>query len=105
MLKNRGMVGSLSYPQRRQPHSHSRHYRDWCKPDISMDVIEYAAPSVQHIHLHWSGNQTVLYGWASSENGMPLLCKNPTSLLSKITLHAYQLRLSSLKGIMGNRSV
>ncbi|CAK41918.1 S8 family peptidase [Aspergillus niger CBS 101883] len=68
-----------------------------------MDVIEYAAPSVQHIHLHWSGNQTVLYGWASSENGMPLLCKNPTSLLSKITLHAYQLRLSSLKGIMGNR--
>ncbi|RDK40630.1 hypothetical protein M752DRAFT_284857 [Aspergillus phoenicis ATCC 13157] len=55
-----------------------------------MDVIEYAAPSVQHIHLHWSGNQTVLYGWASSENGMLLLCKNPRSLLSKITLHAYQ---------------
>ncbi|KAL4890046.1 hypothetical protein BDV59DRAFT_195334 [Aspergillus ambiguus] len=56
---------------------------DWCKPDINLD----------HIHLHWSGNQSVLYGWASNENGIPLICRNNNSLLSKITLHAYQVCL------------
>ncbi|KAL4980140.1 hypothetical protein BDW66DRAFT_156747 [Aspergillus desertorum] len=63
---------------------------DWRKPDLNLDVINHAVPLVEHIHLHWSGNQAVLYGWASSENGIPLLCRNPRSVLSKITLHAYQ---------------
>ncbi|KAL4876220.1 hypothetical protein BJY04DRAFT_223305 [Aspergillus karnatakaensis] len=63
---------------------------DWCKPDINLDVIRYSAPMAEHIHLHWSGNQTVLYGWASNENGIPLISKRAQSLLSQITLHAYQ---------------
>ncbi|KAL4807719.1 hypothetical protein BDV18DRAFT_151634 [Aspergillus unguis] len=70
--------------------------RDWCKPDMNLDVIKYAAPSVEHIHLHWSGNQTVLYGWASGENGIPQMYRGKRSLLSKITLHAY--RQDSLLG-------
>ncbi|KAL4909352.1 hypothetical protein BDW74DRAFT_187521 [Aspergillus multicolor] len=63
---------------------------NWCKPDINLDVIRHAAPLVEHIHLHWSGNQTVLYGWASAENGIPFMSRNPRSLLSKVTIHAYQ---------------
>ncbi|KAL4925442.1 S8 family peptidase [Aspergillus undulatus] len=62
---------------------------DWCKPDINLDVIKNAAPSVEHIHLHWSGNQTVLHAWASSESGIPLLCRNSKSL-SEVTLYAYR---------------
>ncbi|KAL5003235.1 hypothetical protein BDV10DRAFT_201119 [Aspergillus recurvatus] len=63
---------------------------DWRKPDMNLEVINHAAPLVEHIHLHWSGNQAVLYGWASSEDGIPLMCRNPRSSLSKVTLHAYQ---------------
>ncbi|KAL2825349.1 hypothetical protein BDW59DRAFT_179913 [Aspergillus cavernicola] len=79
---------------------------DWCKPDINLDVIKYAAPAVEHIHLHWSGNQTVLYGWASSENGIPLMCRNTRSSLSQITLHAYQVtpKLLSRSAVVSARS-
>ncbi|KAL4946322.1 hypothetical protein BDV06DRAFT_208796 [Aspergillus oleicola] len=62
----------------------------WYTSEIARNVIDHAAPTVEHIHLHWSGNQSVLHGWASSESGIPLLCRSSRSLLSKITLHAYQ---------------
>ncbi|KAL2181048.1 uncharacterized protein P884DRAFT_274879 [Thermothelomyces heterothallicus CBS 202.75] len=33
---------------------------DWRKPDLSSDVIFFAAPQLEHVNLYWSGNQTVL---------------------------------------------
>jgi hypothetical protein len=67
--------------------------RNWYKPDINLDIILWAAPMVQHIHLHWSGNQAVLYGWAS-EDGIPFLYRS-SETLAKVTLHAYQVSIYS----------
>ncbi|KAL2838255.1 hypothetical protein BJY01DRAFT_237555 [Aspergillus pseudoustus] len=61
---------------------------NWYKPDINLDIILWAAPTVQHIHLHWSGSQAVLYGWAS-EDGIPFLYRS-SGMLKQVTLHAYQ---------------
>lgn len=35
-------------------------------------MISFAAPAVNEVNLYWSGNQTVLRGWASEE-GIPRL--------------------------------
>ncbi|KAI0198871.1 hypothetical protein F4808DRAFT_434753 [Astrocystis sublimbata] len=55
---------------------------DWRKPDLSPDVIAFAAPHVEQVNLYWSGNQTVLRGWGS-DAGIPRLTQ-----LRKIRLHA-----------------
>ncbi len=48
--------------------------RDWRKPDLSIDVIIFAAPDVVNLNLYWSGNEAVLKGW-SCPTGIPKLKK------------------------------
>ncbi|TDZ20674.1 hypothetical protein Cob_v006481 [Colletotrichum orbiculare MAFF 240422] len=58
---------------------------DWRKPDLSTDVILFAAPNVEHINLYWSGSQAVLRGWDSDE-GIPRLATR--GKLKFVTIHA-----------------
>ncbi|KAL6695387.1 hypothetical protein J3F84DRAFT_408366 [Trichoderma pleuroticola] len=60
---------------------------DWRKPDLSMDVISFAAPDATHINLYWSGNQTILKGWGYPEG----IARDATSngKLRRVTLHAF----------------
>ncbi|KAL6229846.1 hypothetical protein BDW75DRAFT_249236 [Aspergillus navahoensis] len=61
---------------------------DWQRPDLSIDVIRQAAPQVEHLILYWSGNQTILRGWASEE-GIPRLCiPADKSALRVVTIRA-----------------
>lgn len=64
--------------------------RDWRKPDLSPDLIAFAAPDVEHVNLYWSGNQTVLKGWGSLE-GIPNLAK-----LKSLRLYASPVCLCSV---------
>ncbi|KAL7961526.1 hypothetical protein V8C34DRAFT_311755 [Trichoderma compactum] len=61
------------------------HTWDWRKPDLSTDVIAFAAPTVKVVNLYWSGNQTVLKSWGCSE-GIPRL--HSTTGVEKIFIHA-----------------
>lgn len=58
--------------------------RDWRKPDLSINVIAFAAQGIKTINLYWSGNATVLEGWKHS------ICDGPSRPkdLKKIILHA-----------------
>ncbi|KAL6790254.1 hypothetical protein GGI42DRAFT_218651 [Trichoderma sp. SZMC 28013] len=60
---------------------------DWRKPDLSMDVISFAAPDATHINLYWSGNQTILKGWGYPEG----IARDSASngKLRRVTLHAF----------------
>jgi hypothetical protein len=63
-------------------------FRDWQKPDLSIDVIYQAAPKVQHLVLYWSGNQAILRGWASEEGIPRLCCPANKSELKTVTIYA-----------------
>ncbi|RSM00406.1 hypothetical protein CEP52_009156 [Fusarium oligoseptatum] len=60
---------------------------DWRKPDISTDVIGFAAPKVETVNLYWSGNQTVLRAWGSLE-GIPRLHATTKQQLKTVIIHA-----------------
>ncbi|KAL9473840.1 hypothetical protein ACSS6W_008220 [Trichoderma asperelloides] len=60
---------------------------DWRKPDLSMDVISFAAPDATHVNLYWSGNQTILKGWGYPD-GVPGE-STPTNKVKRVTLHAF----------------
>ncbi|KPM35437.1 hypothetical protein AK830_g11140 [Neonectria ditissima] len=60
---------------------------DWRKPDLSIDVIEYAAPTVEQINLYWSGNQAVLRAWSCLER-IPRLYTTTARRLKKVTVYA-----------------
>ncbi|KAH7020453.1 hypothetical protein EDB80DRAFT_561533 [Ilyonectria destructans] len=60
---------------------------DWRKPDLSIDVIIFAAPTVEHVNLYWSGNQAVLRAWGCRE-GIPRLHTTTGGRLKKVTVHA-----------------
>ncbi|KAM0520616.1 hypothetical protein ACHAPE_003013 [Trichoderma viride] len=60
---------------------------DWRKPDLSIDVISFAAPDATHVNIYWSGNQTILKGWAYLD-GIPGE-STTKSKLKKVTLHAF----------------
>ncbi|KAI0888361.1 uncharacterized protein GGS22DRAFT_96352 [Annulohypoxylon maeteangense] len=62
----------------------SIHTWDWRKPDLSTDVIAFAAPTIKVVHLYWSGNQTVLKAWGCSE-GIPRL--HSTTGVEKVVIH------------------
>ncbi|KAF2968969.1 hypothetical protein GQX73_g4638 [Xylaria multiplex] len=68
---------------------------DWRKVDISVEVIAFAAPGVEHVHLYWSGTQAVLRGWSCDE-GIPRLYKS-SKRLRRVTLHAHPGFESSLR--------
>lgn len=68
--------------------------REWHKLDLSTDVIKFAAPEVEHIHLYWSGNAAVLKGW-SCPQGLPWLYTNKRQLKT-VTLHASPVSYSRL---------
>lgn len=71
-------------------------FRDWQRPDLSIDVIRQAAPDVQHLVLYWSGNQSILRGWASEE-GIPRLCTPADkSELKTVTIQAAPVSLHCL---------
>lgn len=57
------------------------------KPDLSIDVIRFAAPSVVKLNLYWSGNQSVLRGWARKD-GIPGLYIDKGKKLTTLVLHA-----------------
>ncbi|KAI8960596.1 hypothetical protein F5Y11DRAFT_329178 [Daldinia sp. FL1419] len=59
---------------------------DWRKPDLSIDVIAFAASTVEHINLYWSGNQTILRAWSCLE-GIPRLFTTGNKRLQSVTLH------------------
>ncbi|KAL1864707.1 hypothetical protein Daus18300_007509 [Diaporthe australafricana] len=61
--------------------------RDWIKLDLSIDVIRASSPNVVKVHLYWSGNQTVLRGWACNE-GIPRLYIESGEKMKTIVLHA-----------------
>jgi hypothetical protein len=61
--------------------------RDWRKPDLSIDAISFAAPDATHANIYWSGNHTVLKGWAYLER-IPGE-STPKSKLKRVTLHAF----------------
>ncbi|RSL85527.1 hypothetical protein CEP51_003277 [Fusarium floridanum] len=60
---------------------------DWRKPDLSTDVIAFAAPNVETVNLYWSGNQTVLRAWGSLE-GIPRLHAATKGRLKTVIIHA-----------------
>ncbi|KAG6355983.1 hypothetical protein INS49_015368, partial [Diaporthe citri] len=60
---------------------------DWIKPDLSIDVIRFAAPNAVKLNLYWSGNQTVLRGWARKK-GIPSLYLDNGKKLRTLVLHA-----------------
>jgi hypothetical protein len=62
--------------------------RDWRKLDINIEVIRFAAPNVVYVHLYWSGNWSVLTGWASSD-GIPGLYESRKKLKT-VTINSYQ---------------
>ena len=62
--------------------------RDWRKPDLSVEVVAFAAPDVIELNLYWSGNQAILRAWSCPE-GIPRLKK-----LKRVILHAAPVRLS-----------
>lgn len=66
--------------------------RDWRKPDLSTDVIAYAAPTVEVVNLYWSGNQTVLRGWSCAE-GIPRLYTTTKQKLKTINVFPIGVRL------------
>lgn len=71
-------------------------FRDWQRPDLSIDVIRQAAPDVQHLVLYWSGNQAILRGWASEE-GIPRLCAPADkSELKTVTIQAAPVSLPNV---------
>jgi ankyrin repeat protein len=45
---------------------------DWKRPDLCSEVIYNVAPKAREVHLHWSGNNAVLRGWAE-ERGLKRL--------------------------------
>ncbi|KAK2024170.1 hypothetical protein LX32DRAFT_706129 [Colletotrichum zoysiae] len=59
---------------------------DWRKPDLSIEVIAFAAPTVEHVNLYWSGNQAVLRAWNCKE-GIPKLFASGKRLKTVI-IHA-----------------
>ncbi|KAL7790945.1 hypothetical protein V8C37DRAFT_161785 [Trichoderma ceciliae] len=59
---------------------------DWRKPDLSIDVISFAAPTVEHVNLYWSGNPAVLRGWGCAE-GIPRLYFS-SQKLKTVTIYA-----------------
>ncbi|KAJ2902817.1 hypothetical protein MKZ38_000098 [Zalerion maritima] len=61
---------------------------DWRKFDLCSDVIQYAAPQVEKMHLYWSGNPTVLKGWASKDSIPKFYATNEN--LKTVVLHADQ---------------
>ncbi|KAL7814959.1 hypothetical protein V8C44DRAFT_363359 [Trichoderma aethiopicum] len=61
---------------------------DWSKPDLSMDVISFAAPMATHINLYWSGNHTTLKGWLS-EDMISRHSSSKRKMLREVTLHAF----------------
>ncbi|KAJ4320188.1 hypothetical protein N0V84_005973 [Fusarium piperis] len=60
---------------------------DWRKPDLSTDVIAFAAPTVETVNLYWSGNQTVLRAWGCRE-GIPRLHAATERRLKTVIIHA-----------------
>ncbi|KAI1128619.1 hypothetical protein F5Y10DRAFT_172740 [Nemania abortiva] len=59
---------------------------NWRKPDLNTDVIlESAGPEIQQLHLHWSGNTTILKAWAAP-GGIPSLVSQSHGL-SSIIIH------------------
>ncbi|KAF4885392.1 Subtilisin DY [Colletotrichum fructicola] len=60
---------------------------DWRKPDLSTEVIAFAAPTVENVHLYWSGNQAVLRAWDCDE-GIPRLYVTMERRLKRVTVHA-----------------
>jgi hypothetical protein len=48
---------------------------DWRKLDICSETIFKTAPMVQHLYLHWSGNEAVLMSW---------ICDDGLSKLTKV---------------------
>ncbi|KAI8278742.1 Major intracellular serine protease [Colletotrichum sp. SAR 10_98] len=60
---------------------------DWRKPDLSTEVIAFAAPTVENVHLYWSGNQAVLRAWDCDE-GIPRLYVTTERRLKRVTVHA-----------------
>lgn len=61
--------------------------RDWRKPDLSTEVIAFAAPTVENVHLYWSGNQAVLRAWDCDE-GIPRLYVTTERRLKRVTVYA-----------------
>ncbi|PWY74072.1 hypothetical protein BO83DRAFT_398505 [Aspergillus eucalypticola CBS 122712] len=57
--------------------------------DINIELIHDAEPNVKSIHLHWSGGQTVLRGWADAI----LVLYTQFKELTCVYLHAYQERV------------
>ncbi|KAK2728384.1 intracellular serine protease [Colletotrichum kahawae] len=55
---------------------------DWRKPDLSTEVIAFAAPTVENVHLYWSGNQAVLRDWDCDE-GIPRLRDRMLAMLNR----------------------
>ena len=64
---------------------------DWQKFNISTETIATAAPDVEEVHLYWSGNSAVLWGW-SEEEVLKRMKK-----LKKIHVHTTQVCTSTLK--------
>lgn len=50
---------------------------------MSTDVIRFCSPGLREVNLYWSGNQTVLMGWASDE-GIPLMYQESYDKLEKV---------------------
>lgn len=49
-------------------------------------MIKFASPKVSEVNLYWSGNQTVLKGWANDE-GIPRLFIESDKSLKSVTVH------------------
>ncbi|KAI0154854.1 hypothetical protein GGR57DRAFT_511820 [Xylariaceae sp. FL1272] len=63
----------------------SIHTWDWRKPDLSTDVIAFAAPTVKIVNLYWTGNHTVLKAWGCNQ-GIPRL--HSITGVERIIIHA-----------------
>ncbi|KAK0648154.1 hypothetical protein B0T16DRAFT_325322 [Cercophora newfieldiana] len=54
---------------------------DWRKADLCPVTIKRAAPNVRELHLHWSGSNSVLFGWSDAS------CLASLPRLRKIHVH------------------
>ena len=62
---------------------------DWQKFDMCTETIASAAPDVEEMHLYWSGNNAVLWGWSNKE------ILRRMKELKKIYLHTTQVCASA----------
>ena len=62
---------------------------EWQKFDLCTETIANAAPDVAEIHLYWSGNNAILWGWSDAE------ILRRMKALKKVYLHTTQVCASA----------